>query len=178
MFAYSFLRRWLLIILSLIAVSEGQLSAMDLACAPTPELAAKVSQLAAVTVNQTQRDGYRIIAIRRDPLLHQSWAMVANCDHPEWPTLAVPVSGLQQTPLSGASQQQKQVPFTIVHAGDLVQLWRQEEDLRIEVAGRAEENGVLGSRIRVRLVRSGFDVGKEETWIGVVRGPTEVEITR
>lgn len=74
--------------------------------------------------------------------------------------------------------QRVHVLFPVVHAGDLLQLWRQEENLRIEVAGRAEENGAEGSRIRVRLLSSSFDMGQEQTVIGIVRGPGDVEMNR
>jgi flagella basal body P-ring formation protein FlgA len=64
----------------------------------------------------------------------------------------------------------------VVHAGDLVQAWRQEPNLRIELAGRAEESGMIGSHVRVRVLHSGFDSGQPLTVTGIVRGPGNVEI--
>jgi flagella basal body P-ring formation protein FlgA len=76
----------------------------------------------------------------------------------------------------GSNATGRQSPFPVIHAGDVVQLRRQERNLRIEVAGRAEENGAIGSKVRVRLLHSGFDAGQEQTFIGIVRGPGNVEI--
>lgn len=66
--------------------------------------------------------------------------------------------------------------FPVVHAGDLVQLWSQEQNLHIEIAGRAEQNGAVGNKIRVRLLHPGFDTGREQTGLGIVRGPSNVEL--
>jgi hypothetical protein len=64
-----------------------------------------------------------------------------------------------------------------VHAGDLVQLWRQENFLRIEIPGVSEETGDLGKTIRVRLLhRNTDDQSAPEHFSGVVRGPFSVEI--
>jgi flagella basal body P-ring formation protein FlgA len=57
-------------------------------------------------------------------------------------------------------------------------MWSQESNLRIEAAGRAEEAGTVGSLVRVRLLHSGFDLGQEQTLVGIVRGPGDVEMQR
>jgi hypothetical protein len=68
-------------------------------------------------------------------------------------------------------------PIPVVRAGDIVRLWKQEDLLRIEVAGIAEESGGLGKTIRVRLLhRSADDQGNQERFSGIVRGPSDVEM--
>jgi hypothetical protein len=69
-------------------------------------------------------------------------------------------------------------PFVaVVHAGDVVRLWRREDLLRIEVTGVAEESGGVGKKIRVRLLRRNTDgPSKEEQFTGIIRGPSDVEM--
>jgi hypothetical protein len=65
----------------------------------------------------------------------------------------------------------------VVHAGDIVRLWKQEDLLRIEVAGVSEETGGLGKIIRVRLLRrNADDQAIQERFSGIVRGPSDVEM--
>jgi flagella basal body P-ring formation protein FlgA len=65
----------------------------------------------------------------------------------------------------------------VVHAGDIVRLWRQEELLRIEVVGVSQESGGLGKAIRVRLLRQNTDnQAIQEQLSGIVRGPSDVEM--
>jgi flagella basal body P-ring formation protein FlgA len=65
----------------------------------------------------------------------------------------------------------------VVHAGDIVRLWKQEDILRIEVAGVSEESGGLGKTIRVRLLRQNTDSQViPEQFFGIVRGPSDVEM--
>lgn len=105
---------------------------------------------------------------------------MARCDHAEWPLLAVITSGSDPD----ARSRTNPIPMTIarsvpvvVHAGDNVRLWKQEDRLRIEVAGVSEESGGLGKTIRVRLLRrSADDQVIQEEFSGIVRGPSDVEI--
>jgi hypothetical protein len=55
-----------------------------------------------------------------------------------------------------------------------VQLWRYDRLLRIEATGISEESGSLGKRIRVRLAPR--DSGVPQQLLGIVRGPSNVEI--
>lgn len=171
-----FFRISLLLVTSAAALFGTKSFAMDLACARTPAQAVKMYQFPETASELALKDGYRITTVHRDPLLHQRWAMVTNCNHPERPALALLLSDSQLK--FEEKGQQVQNPFPVVHAGDLVQLWSQERDLRIEVAGRAEESGAIGSRVRVRVVRPGLDRGQEQVFLGVVRGPGNVEIER
>jgi hypothetical protein len=124
--------------------------------------------------------GYRVTKIQSDPVLGQRWAMIVSCGHPEWPAVALPANGatlittLQERDHS-LTESVKTAP--VVHAGDIVRLWRQESLLRMEVAGVSEESGDLGSTIRVRLLRGNTDgQSTPEQFSGVIRGPLNVEI--
>lgn len=148
---------------------------MEAACVRTPAMALQVMKDESASGTMlSQGEGYRITTIRRDPLLHQRWAMVASCGHPERPLIALslPEQKIDAVP----ADRQRSNPFPIVHAGDLVQLLAQEKNLRMQIAGRAEESGSLGSKVRVRLLNSGFDIRPEQTFIGIVRGPGKIEI--
>jgi flagella basal body P-ring formation protein FlgA len=65
-----------------------------------------------------------------------------------------------------------------VHAGEEVQLWRQEDNLRITVTGVSEENAGLGRAVRVHLLRTNAGEVQERQLFGIVRGPGIVEIGR
>lgn len=125
--------------------------------------------------------GFHVTSTRWDPILHQRWAQVASCDHPEWPTVEFPASVSLQIAPSRQSEQgsaDSLLPLLpVVHAGDIVQLWSQEDVLRIEVAAIAEQSGALGKPVRVRLMQRGtLGQQTEEQFIGVVRGPHDVEM--
>jgi hypothetical protein len=55
-----------------------------------------------------------------------------------------------------------------------VQLWKNDRLLRIEVTGISEQSGSLGKKIRVRIVQT--DSGVPQQLLGIVRGPSNVEI--
>jgi Chaperone for flagella basal body P-ring formation len=149
-------------------------------CYSTPSAAIESVRPGSSPSPASQRGGYRVTGIQSDPVLGRRWAVVANCDHAEWPVLAVITSGSAQD----ARSRTNPIPMTIarsvpvvVHAGDNVRLWKQEDRLRIEVAGVSEESGGLGKTIRVRLLRrSADDQVIQEEFSGIVRGPSDVEM--
>ena len=128
----------------------------------------------------SESSGYRVTGIQSDPVLGQRWVMISSCSHPEWPAVALQatettslevllegkhplIDGVRQTP--------------VIHAGDIVKLWRQEKLLRIEVGGVSEDSAGLGQTVRVRLLRGNADDQSiPEQFSGVVRGPSNVEI--
>lgn len=124
--------------------------------------------------------GYRVMRIQSDPVLGQRWVMIVSCNHPEWPALALPANGTISIKTSQETDRSlidsaRLAPM--VRAGDIVRLWRQEDFLRLEIAGVSEQNGRLGNTIRVRLLRSNTDdQSTPEQLSGVVRGPSNVEI--
>jgi Chaperone for flagella basal body P-ring formation len=121
----------------------------------------------------TARSGsYRVSEIRWDSVLGQRWAMVASCEHPEQPAFAV-LTKEAMAEMSSARRNNDIAP--VVRAGDVVRLWRQEDNLRIEMTAVSEESGGLGKAIRMRLV--GGDSAERE-FIGVVRGVADVEMQR
>jgi hypothetical protein len=166
---------------TLIVPNNLMAATADAICFRTPAMALRVTTSedgAGTTMAQTE--GYRIATIRRDPLLHQRWAMVASCGHPERPLIAMllPEQRVDAAPASksNSTEDRRSDPFPIVHAGDLVQLLVSEKNLRMEIVGKAEESGTLGSTVRVRQLNSGFDIGREQTFVGIVRGPGKIEI--
>ena len=128
----------------------------------------------------SESSGYRVTGIQSDPVLGQRWVMISNCSHPEWPAIALQATGtvLGTTPLEGKRSLIEGVrPIPVIHAGDIVRLWRQEDLLRIEVAGVSEESAGLGQTVRVRLLRgNNDDQSIPEQFSGIVRGPSNVEI--
>ena len=125
-------------------------------------------------------DGYRVTRIESDQVLGLKWAMIARCGHPEWPLVALPTNGASL--LASPEETERLVTAglrtaPVVRAGDVVRLWRQENFLRIEVAGVSEESGGLGKTIRVRLLhRNTDDQSIPERYLGIIRGPLDVEM--
>lgn len=126
----------------------------------------------------SEGSGYRVERIQSDPVLRQTWAMVIRCDHPEWPAVAVPLSdSILPLRVRGQESAKNIQPAVVIHAGEIVRLWRKETSLRIEVAGISEGNGGLGDPIKVRLLRRSIDdQSREEQFSGIVRGPSDVEM--
>jgi hypothetical protein len=146
------------------------------ACYSTPNAAIESLTL---PLSVSVGSGYRVTSIQADSLLGKRWVIVASCDHPEWPALAVQTGGLDVVAPSQANQLRtagsRSIP--VVHVGDIVRLWRQEDLLRIEVAGVSEESGGLGQTIRVRLIPRNMDgQWPPEHFSGVVRGLLDVEM--
>ncbi|HEY0263723.1 MAG TPA: hypothetical protein VGC07_04300 [Granulicella sp.] len=143
-------------------------------CALTPEAAllAAQGQGGAGTAQ-----GYRVVGVRRDPLLRQGWAVVASCDHPEQSPLLLKIGSAEPVLRQVESTIQNMPPM--IRAGEVVRLWRRESYVHIEMIATAEESGAVGSKIRLRLpVSQGLDgqVGQSQFAIGVVRGPADVEL--
>jgi hypothetical protein len=147
-------------------------------CAETP--AAAIRSAGAEIASAPVDKGYRVTGVHWDPLLRQNWATIASCEHPEWPKFSIRTGETNAVPYRVATQVQRapsSVP--VVRAGDIVRLWRQEDLLRIEVTGVAEQSGGLGKSIRVRLLRRNTDdQSTEKQFIGIIRGPSNVEMQR
>jgi hypothetical protein len=111
--------------------------------------------------------------------MRESWATVVSCAHPERPGISLRVD--EAHPASRAvaalAQRDRASITPVVRAGEIVQIWRQEPLLRIEVAGIAEQSGVVGERIHVRLLHRNDGTSTNEAELtGVVRGRAEVEM--
>jgi len=165
----------LLIVLSVVG-SSSPANAGESACHNPSALAAQMALPPGTVTMLEEGENYRVLVTRWDPVLNQRWAVLSNCDHPEYPAVSVSISKPERNAISSKGPATGVSRFPVVRAGDLVQLWGQDQNLHIEIAGRAEQDGAIGSRIRVRLLRSGFDTGREQTMSGVVRGPRNVEL--
>jgi Chaperone for flagella basal body P-ring formation len=141
-------------------------------CVSLSEIAADSLRSSALSPLAARSGSYRVSEIRWDPVLGQRWAMFANCEHPEQPAFAV-LTKEAMTEMSSARRKDDSAP--VVRAGDVVRLWRQEDNLRIEMTAMSEESGGLGKAIRVRLV--GGD-SSERQFVGIVRGVADVEMQR
>jgi hypothetical protein len=145
------------------------------ACYSTPRTAIDALVVDSSFSPALKNDGYRVTRIELDKVLGQRWAMIARCDHPEWPVVALPANGASSLASPSVTDGLRTAP--VVRAGDVVRLWRQERLLRIEVAGVSEESGGLGKTIRVRLLhRNTDDQSIPEQFSGVIRGPLDVEM--
>jgi hypothetical protein len=145
------------------------------ACYSTPTQAASTSAPPRVEAAPSSR-GYRLEGMRWDPLLEQRWAIVSSCSRPDLPLQMVPVR--RGSLVSNASAN---IFPAVIHAGDVVLVRSQEQFIRIEFTGVADESGPMGSRVRVHLLRSSTQQMTDTangTLIAVVRGPHEVEVSR
>ena len=148
-------------------------------CARTPEAAVRLAGAAAQSEAVSATEGYRVASVHWDPVMRENWAMVVSCAHPERPGVSIRVD--EAHPASHAvtalAQRDRAQAVPVVRAGEVVQLWRQEPLLRIEVAGIAEQSGAIGERIHVRVLhRNDGDAANEAELTGVVRGRAEVEM--
>ncbi|MEO8736552.1 MAG: flagella basal body P-ring formation protein FlgA [Edaphobacter sp.] len=149
----------------------------QIVCARTP--AAAVKSIGTESLPMPEGKGYRVTSVHWDPVMRQNWATIANCEHPEWPEASLRVGetngALSRSVIQVSEEHSPKLP--IIRAGDIVRLWRQEDLLRIEVTGVAEESGSVGKTIRVRLLRRNTDdQSQEEQYTGIVRGPSDVEM--
>jgi hypothetical protein len=147
------------------------------ACYTTP-----LHAIAAITTRsslpKSESGGYRVVKIQSDLVLGQAWASIIDCGHPLWPAVAFQLSN-SHSPIRLSAQDHVTNVYssTVIRAGEIVRLWRQETFLRIEIAGVSESNGRLGDRVRVRLLCRNTDENlAAKEFYGVVRGPSDVEM--
>jgi hypothetical protein len=146
------------------------------ACYGTPQAAIDGAVGGTLSASKAGENGYKVIKVQRDELLRRSWAMVANCEHPEWSVIALPISSSSSIEFMRSFPSIAQLPI-VVRAGDTVRLWRREALLQITVNGVSEENGSLGNTVLVRLPQRSIDsISPPEEFTGVVRGPSNVEM--
>jgi hypothetical protein len=141
-------------------------------CVNLEEMTAESSHTSGLSALAARGGSYRVSEVRWDPLLGQRWAVVASCEHPEKPAFAVLAEGAIARK---ASADKKDDSAPVVRAGDVVRLWRQEDNLRIEMTAMSEESGGLGKAIRLRLIGT---ASAEQQFIGIVRGVADVEMRR
>ncbi len=154
-------------------------SCAQAACYNTPHTAIDAIEAYSPVSPVVESSGFRVVKIQSDPVLGRRWAMIASCDHPEWPAFAIPTTGKSSSgaPQQGESPWGEGTKAPLVRAGDVVRLWRRENLLQVEVAGISEDSGGLGKTIRVRLLRRNTDdQSTPAEFFGVVRGQSNVEI--
>ncbi|GGA56123.1 hypothetical protein GCM10011507_04270 [Edaphobacter acidisoli] len=146
-------------------------------CLPTPAAAAASVDLASFPTRA--KNGYRVASINQDHALHKRWVMIVSCDHPDWPAIEMPLQTIQKQrsdPRELALLLLQTGP-SIIRAGDAVELWNEQGNLRLEVAAISEQNGKLGEVVRVRLMqRQTLGAQNEKEFRGVVLGPRDVEM--
>ena len=121
--------------------------------------------------------------MHRDAILGTRWASVERCGHPDWPGVTVPASNAPTSALDSANhlgsvlEKSFVAPAAkVVRTGDTVRLWRQDTNVRLEMAAVSEEAGAAGERIRLR-VAAHQEYGESVRYVyGLVRGPADVEM--
>jgi hypothetical protein len=68
------------------------------------------------------------------------------------------------------------VPELVVHSGDAVTLWKDEGNVRTQLAAVAEGSGGVGERVQLRVTGAGVFGNTGWRAAGVVRGPGSVEM--
>jgi hypothetical protein len=129
-------------------------------------------------------NGYRVFATRWDVVLGIGLELRQDCAHPEWPARMV-VIGSTGTALTarnvslGTNEAAPSVQPLLVHAGDRVRLWSQDEMVRIEMSGVVEQSARSGERVVVQITRQNDESGTTvERIAGTVRGAGDVEMER
>jgi hypothetical protein len=138
---------------------------------------------------------------RWDALLGVHWAMVEMCAHPERPWRAVamkmpvPVDGrnaivdgrnaIVDTARVANSRTVTAMQPILVRAGQMVNLWQKDDNLRLMLRAQAEQNGHAGETIwlRLRVISESAEAGESNTgnWQrrqGIVRDTGSVEMVR
>jgi hypothetical protein len=128
-------------------------------------------------------DGYRVIVRRWDAVLGSSYELRQDCAHPERPARSFAVSSASgaatRSALASPNVAAAVVQPLLVRAGEPVRLWMQDETVRIETSGVAEQSARSGERVTVRITHQTDDAGLTVQRItGIVRGAGDVEMER
>jgi hypothetical protein len=121
----------------------------------------------------------RVVSVRQDVLLGSRWGLMVDCAHPERPSRWVLLTTGEELKVEAKMQSVTAAvrgPM-VVRAGETVRAWQRDGVASIETSGVAEQSGVAGARIQVRLVRRGIDGESVERHVsGVVDGVGSVEL--
>jgi len=130
------------------------------------------------------RQGYVVQDLRWDPVLKRTWVVLKSATHPERPSVSVlselaeQASQPSRAAAAAAAESRIARPKQlVVHAGDRVLLWSEENNMRLQVMAIAEDNGGVGDKVHLRIEGTGWggDQPARQT-AGTVRGPAEVEM--
>jgi hypothetical protein len=143
-------------------------------CAATPQAAVRAFASGA-PVEDGSEDGYKVVGVRSDPVLAVNWADVRRCGHPEWPGVSVATTAAGGFVAARAAAVVVRGPL-LVRAGEVVQVWRNEANVRFEVSAVSDGGGVV-DRIRLHIVTHEEDGGDSVRYVfGLVRGAGNVEM--
>jgi hypothetical protein len=130
--------------------------------------------------------GYRLRGYQWDAVLGQRWAVYEDASHPERPLVSelVPEGGAETGggagPVAALVQPPPVQPVKgselVVHSGDAVTLWRNEGNVRMQLAAVSEGSGGVGERVQLRVTGAGIFGNAGWRAVGVVRGPGSVEM--
>ena len=126
--------------------------------------------------------GYRVVLQWWDPVLQRNWELRQDCAHPTWPPRSFPTTATSAAITKGnppaiGSEAAPNVMPLLMHAGDRVHLWMQNEMVRIEMSGVVEQSAHSGERVIVQVTRQNVEAGLSvERIAGIVRGYEDVEI--
>ena len=147
---------------------------------------ASVSAGASLRANVKTAPKQRLVSVTQDTLLRSRWALLVDCQHPEWPArmMLLPkevdsseVAGTVVTVRRARIQRVAAAPM--VQAGETVRLWGRDAVASLETTAVAEESGDVGKRIRVRLLRRGIDSEEAPKQLaGVIDGAGSVEMVQ
>ncbi len=142
-------------------------------CFTTPKTALDAELSGRWHRSEVDEQGYRLLFFYSDPLLWSRLAKIGSCSHSDWPPSILLVRGSSDTSTKNLFAPQSY----LVHPGDAVHLWYQDGNVRMELRGVAEEQGMLGSTVNVRIPTTAFttEAGSREGR-GVVRGPSDMEL--
>jgi hypothetical protein len=134
-------------------------------CAPTAEAA--VAHLLSDTDAGRAANGFRVDAVRLDRVHARAWAMVASCESPAAPRVAVALPG---EAIASVAQRGE----ALVHAGERVVVVSAAGS-HMQLEGWAEESGAQKQQVRVRLDSSvmGDGVGARMKCVVVRAGVVE-----
>jgi Chaperone for flagella basal body P-ring formation len=130
---------------------------------------------------ECQPGGYRVLARRWDVALKTGWELRQDCAHPEWPARSSAVSprATEESLHSSTPAENQMSPISqplLVHAGDPVRLWMQDNTVRIEISGMAEQSARRGERVIVQITRQNDAGLTVQRVAGIVRGSGDVEM--
>jgi hypothetical protein len=172
-------------VMSVAAVSTILSTDLYAASPNTVGCEASVSAGASLPADVKTAPTQRLVSVTRDTLLRSRWALLVDCQHPEWPARMmllpkeVDQSEAAGTPAPVRSANTQRVAAPMVRAGETVRLWRRDAVASLETTGVAEESGDVGRRIRVRLLRRGIDTEETPKQVaGVVDGAGSVEMVQ
>ena len=160
--------------------------AAELGGASTIQAHTRLVPLAAMMA-RAQLRGMRLREVRWDPVLKQNWAVLEDVEHPEYPLWAERVDTIgPQGSAGGASGGSQPSPgvaparpsVAIIHYGDRVRLWRNEQNVRIEMSAIAEGSAAAGDEVKLRIPGSGVDGDSGWRVVGIVHGSGDVEMVQ